>query len=428
VLWPVRAALAAGARKVVVVGGRDRALAPVLPEGVELAVQPEPDGTGGAVRAAGAHLDRDAPVVVLSGDVPLVTPEAIAELTRSHAAARAAATLVTMVLDDPGSYGRVVRDEDGAVARVVEAKEPGDASAEELALHEVNAGVYAFEGGALLDALSGLSATNAQGELYLPDVIAAVRERGAHVASHRSDDPALVLGVNDRADLAAVAAHARRRINTAHMRAGVTLDDPAATYIDAEVTIGEDTAIAPGCVLMAGTRIGRDCRIGPHATLADTTLGDRVTVIHSHAYGVALEEGATVGPFASLRPGTVLRERAKAGTFVELKGTDVGAGAKVPHLSYVGDTTIGPDSNLGASTITANYDGRRKHRTTIGARVHTAVDTTFVAPVEIGDDAYTGAGSVITEDVPAGALGIARARQVNLENYAERVRAAVSGD
>jgi bifunctional UDP-N-acetylglucosamine pyrophosphorylase/glucosamine-1-phosphate N-acetyltransferase len=325
-----------------------------------------------------------------------------------------------MILDEPGSYGRVVRDAEGHVERVVEAKAEGDATPEQLAIREVNTGIYAFAGGALLDALPRVAADNAQGEYYLPDVLPLMRAAGGTLAARITDDFTVTLGVNDRVDLARVATAARERINRDHMLGGVTLEDPATTYIEVGVVIGRDTVVAPGTTLLAGTRIGERCRIGPHASVAAATIGDRVTVIHSHLQGCELHDGVVVGPFAYLRPGTVLRSGAKAGTFVEIKNSDVGAGTKVPHLSYIGDADVGEDSNLGASAITANYDGREKHRTTIGSGVKTSVDTTFVAPVTVGDGAYTGAGSVITEDVPPGALGIARARQRNIPGYAER--------
>jgi bifunctional UDP-N-acetylglucosamine pyrophosphorylase/glucosamine-1-phosphate N-acetyltransferase len=426
VAWPVEAARSAGAAKVVVVGGPDRALAPGLPEDVVLAVQEQPLGTADAVRAAAAEIDRDAPVIVLSGDVPLITGETLHELAAAHVERGAAATMVTMVLPDPTGYGRVVRGEDGTVERVVETKKPGDATPAELEIREVNAGVYAFSGGDLLDTLGDVRADNAQGELYLPDVLPLLRERGRPVHAHLVDDPSLTLGVNDRGDLAKVRDIAQRRIHARHMANGVTIADPGSTAIDAGVEIGPDTTILPFCSLHGSTRVGAGAQVGPQTTLIDTTLGDRVAVPHSYLNGAEAGDDASVGPFAYLRPGAVLRAGAKAGTFVEVKNSDIGPGAKVPHLSYIGDADVGPGTNLGAGTITANYDGARKHRTTIGARVKGGVDTMFVAPVRVGDDAWTAAGSVITEDVPAGALGVARARQRNIEQYSERKKE--SGD
>jgi bifunctional UDP-N-acetylglucosamine pyrophosphorylase/glucosamine-1-phosphate N-acetyltransferase len=411
VLWPVRAALAAGAARVVVIDSPERALEAVLPEGVELAVQPRPDGTGGAVAAGIAALAERKPaeltpsmaVVVLSGDVPLVSPEAIEELVDAHESGGAAATMATTILADPSGYGRVVRDADGEVQRVVETKGHGDSTQTEREIREVNTGIFVFAARALREALPRLRPDNAQGELYLPQVLDVLRADGARVAAHVVEDERLVLGVNDRAGLARVRALAQGAIHARHMRAGVGIVDPEATVIDVGVEIGADTMIEPFTTIRGTSRIGAGCSIR-----------------HSYLHDCVLEDGVSVGPFAYLRPGTVLRGGAKVGTFVEVKNSDVGAGAKIPHLSYIGDADVGEGSNLGAATITANYDGHAKHRTSVGSGVRTGVDTTLVAPVRVGDGAYTGAGSVITEDVPPGALGIARERQSNVEGYAER--------
>jgi bifunctional UDP-N-acetylglucosamine pyrophosphorylase/glucosamine-1-phosphate N-acetyltransferase len=416
VLWPVRAALAAGVARIVVVDSPARALEQVLPEGVELAVQPQPDGTGGAVAAAMAQLEAhgasvEGPVIVLSGDVPLLDAQTIAALAQAHAQSGAAATIVTSVLEDPSGYGRVVRDAAGNVLRVVETKRAGDASEAELEIDEVNAGIYAFDATALRAALPRLSADNAQGELYLPQVLDVLGAEGAKVGAHVLADRAAMLGVNDRVALAHVRKLAQRAINERHMLAGVDIVDPDATAIELDVQIGADTTIEPFTTIRGSTRIGTGC-----------------TIRHSYLIDCLLEDGVRVGPFAYLRPGTVLRDGSKVGTFVELKNTDLGAGAKVPHLSYIGDADIGEGANLGAATITANYDGQRKHRTTIGKRVHGGVDTSFVAPVTVGDDAYTAAGSVLTEDVPAGALAVARAKQRNVEGYAERRDASLHSE
>jgi bifunctional UDP-N-acetylglucosamine pyrophosphorylase / glucosamine-1-phosphate N-acetyltransferase len=420
VAWPVEAARAAGAARVVVVVGAEDGLAAMLAEGVEVAIQREPLGTADAVAAASAQIDRDGVVIVLAGDVPLVEAELLGELGDQHRASEAAATMVTAVLTDPRGYGRVVRGPGQEFVRVVETKVAGDASAEELAIAEVNSGIYAFDGGALLDALEEVEADNAQGERYLPDVLEILRARGAPIATFAAGDPAIVLGVNDRVGLAAVREEAQRRILERHMLSGVTIVAPATTSIDVAVTIGEDTVIEPCTQLRGSTRIGRGATVGPHSTLTDALIGDGVSIVHSHLVRCEVREGASVGPFAYLRPDALLRERSKVGTFVEVKNSDIGVGSKVPHLSYVGDADIGESSNLGAGSITANYDGSSKHRTTIGARVHGGVDTSFVAPVTVGDDAWTAAGSVVTGDVPPGALAIARARQRNVERYAER--------
>ena len=420
--WPVAAALEAGADRVVVVDSPANTLDGKLPQGVRCTIQPEPDGTGGAVRAAAAEIDPEATVLVLPGDVPLVTPAAIEQLVRAHAKHGPAATMATMVLDDPSGYGRVVRDDDGNVERIVETKVAGDATPEQLAIDEVNSGIFVFDGAALLAALRQLTPDNAQAELYLPEVLPVLRAAGHTVKAHELHDPRLALGVNDRVQFAEVRAIAQARIHAAHGRAGVTIVDPGSTLIDVGVRIGEDTTVEPSSFLRGTTQVGRGCTVGPLTTLIDARLHDAVTIPHSYVVGAEIEDGATVGPFAYLRPGTVLRQRAKAGTFVEIKNSDVGRGSKVPHLSYIGDAHIGEDANLGAATITANYDGVAKHRTTIGDRVHTGVDTTLVAPVTVEDDAFTAANSTITRNVPPGALAVARERQTNIEGYADRRR------
>jgi len=429
IAWSIAAARAAGAQKIVVVGGPDRALEPALAgadaasdAALVLAVQQEPRGTADAVAAAREHLDPAAPVVVINGDVPLMTGAALRELVAAHASHGASATMLTMVLEDPTGYGRVVRGPDGGVERVVETKRPGDATPGELEIREVNAGVYAFAGGDLLDALAQVGSDNAQGELYLPDVLPILRAQDKVVVAHAVDDPALALGINDRVDLAAVRALAQRRIHERHMAAGVTIVDPGSTVVDADVEIAPDATIAPFTSLLGSTRVGSGCEVGPLTTLIDVTLGADVRIPHSYAIECEVRDGASVGPFAYLRPKTLLRERSKVGTFVEVKNADIGEGAKVPHLSYVGDAEVGAGTNLGASTITANYDGRSKHRTTIGEHVHGGVHVSLVAPVTVGDDAWIGAGSVITDEVPSGALGIARPRQSNVEGYDERLR------
>jgi len=422
ILWPLLAARAAGAERVIVVDNPKRMLREHLPDDVGVAIQHEPRGTGDAVVAAAESIDPTAPVLVINGDMPLITGDAIAQFVRAHDDARAAATIASMELDDATGYGRVIRGADGRVERVVETKAAGDATAQELAIREVNAGLYLFDGGELLSALAQLDTDNAQGELYLPGVLPVLAAAGKTVQAHPLADADLALGVNDRVDLADVTRLAQRRIHEAHQRAGVTIVDPASTLIDATVEIGPDTTIEPATFLRGATSVGARCRIGPLTTILDSDLADGVTVLHSYLDRASAAHGVTIGPFAYLRPQAVLRENAKAGSFVEIKNSNIGAGSKVPHLSYVGDADVGEGTNLGAGTITANYDGRRKHRTTIGDRVRVSVDTAFVAPVTIGDDAYTAAGSVITDDVPPGALGVARQRQTNIEGYAERRR------
>jgi bifunctional UDP-N-acetylglucosamine pyrophosphorylase/glucosamine-1-phosphate N-acetyltransferase len=420
IAWPVAAAGEAGAARVVIVEGPGRELDGALDYPVEFAVQENPRGTADAVRAAAAQIDGADTVIVLNGDHPLVTGRTIRELAEAHVRSGAGATIGTAVLDDPSGYGRVVRGPDGTVERVVETKAPGDADELELRIREINTGIFAFDGGELLSALEQVQSDNAQGEFYLPDVLPILRAHERTVLAHEVADASAALGINDRIALARVQAVAQRQIHERHLLAGATIVDPDATVIDVDVEIGVDAVIAPFSSLHGSTTIGTGSTIGPVSTLIDARVGANSKVIHSYVNGAEIGDRVSVGPFAYLRPGTILREGSKAGTFVEIKNSDVGAGSKVPHLSYIGDADIGEDTNLGASTITANYDGSRKHRTTIGSRVKTSVDTTFVAPVEVGDDAYTAAGSVITKDVPPGALGVARARQQNVEDYAER--------
>ncbi|MGC1853727.1 MAG: bifunctional UDP-N-acetylglucosamine diphosphorylase/glucosamine-1-phosphate N-acetyltransferase GlmU [Solirubrobacterales bacterium] len=419
VAWPILAAREASAGRVAAIVSPGRDISAGFPGEVETVVQPDPDGTGGAIRAALPLIEEAETVLVLSGDHPLLSAETISGLLEAHASSGAAATMLTIELDDPGSYGRVVRAPNGEVERVVEAKAAGDADPEQLAIREINAGTYAFDAAPLAVALAGLSNDNAQGEYYLPDVFPALREAGHSVAAHLADDFAVTMGVNNRADLAAVEAEARRRILEAHMLAGVTIVDPGTTWIDAAVEIAADARIEPGSSLRGATAVGAGSVVGPLSTLIDTRLGEGVEVPHSYLVECEVLDGCNVGPFAYLRPGAHLDQRAKAGSFVEIKNSRLGEGAKVPHLAYVGDADVGQGSNLGAGAITANYDGFRKHRTTIGKDVRIGVDTMLIAPVQVGDGAYTGAGAVIKVDVPEGALAVSENDQRNIEGYAE---------
>ena len=300
--------------------------------------------------------------------------------------------------------------------------EQADASPSQQAITEVNAGVYAFDIAALRSALSRLRSDNAQQELYLTDVISIVRSDGHIVRAKHVDDTALVAGVNDRVQLAELGAELNRRIVAAHQRGGVTIVDPATTWIDVDVTIGRDTVIQPGTQLLGATRIGGRCQIGPDTTLTDVTVGDEAMVVRTHGSQSVIGDGAAVGPFAYLRPGTVLGADGKLGAFVETKNATIGAGTKVPHLTYVGDADIGEHSNIGASSVFVNYDGESKSRTTIGSHVRTGSDTMFVAPVTVGDGAYTGAGTVVRDDVPPGALAVSAGPQRNIEGWVERKR------
>ncbi|MDQ8046280.1 MAG: bifunctional UDP-N-acetylglucosamine diphosphorylase/glucosamine-1-phosphate N-acetyltransferase GlmU [Solirubrobacteraceae bacterium] len=423
--WPIAAAVEAGASRVVVVQGPDRpldALIAAAGEPVSGAVQEVADGTAGAVVAALPELSGEDVVVVLPGDAPLIDAAAIRELVERHRGRAAAATVLGAVLDDPTGYGRLVRDAAGDLHKIVETKAPGDATDDELLIREVNAGVYAFDGAQLPAALEQVGSENAQGERYLPDVLELLRAAGGAIGAVTAADPAVILGVNDRWQLAQVGALAQERLLREHALAGVTFLDPSSVLVDVDVTIGEDTVVEPGVQLRAGTTVGRDCRIGQGTVAIGSDIADGATIRSSTLDGASVGEGATVGPYGYLRPGARLEAGAKVGTFVEIKNSVIGEGSKVPHLSYIGDADVGSGVNLGAATITANYNGKTKvkARTTIGDGVKTSVDTTLVAPVTLGDRAYTAAGSVITADVPAGALAVARARQSTIDGYADR--------
>jgi bifunctional UDP-N-acetylglucosamine pyrophosphorylase/glucosamine-1-phosphate N-acetyltransferase len=336
-----------------------------------------------------------------------------------HEERGAVATLLTTDQLDPAGYGRIVRDANGDVDRIFETKHTEGLTKEELAVREVNLGTYVFDARTLFDALDQVGLV--QGERYLTGVFPVIRENGGTIAAHVTEDADAALGVNDRAGLMAAEEAVQRRLLEDHARAGVTFLHPGTTRVEAGVTIGRDTVIGPGTVLEGSTSVGEGCELGPHTTARDATIRDGAVVIHSYVVEAEIGRDALVGPFAYLRPGTILRDGSKVGTFVEVKNSDIGAGAKVPHLSYVGDADVGEHANLGASTITANYDGRKKHRTKLGKSVKTGVHTSLVAPLDVGDRAYTGAGSTITDDVPEGALGIAREKQKNIEGYADRV-------
>ena len=394
------------ARTVVVVPPDGDPLRAILPPGIEAVTQERPLGTGDAARSARSALAGfEGDVLVLNGDHPLTDPASLRELAAERTAAAAAGAVLTFTRTPAigADFGRIVRDSSGAVARIVELR---DASTAERELTEVNSGIYLFRSELLWPALERLDSANDQGELYVTDVVGLLVGDGHTVVGHHHPDPTVALGINTRADLATASALLRDRINLGHMLAGVTIVDPASTWIEPTVTIAADAQIQPFTILRGATDIGAGAVVGPHAVVVDASVGP----------------GASVGPFCYLRPGATLAEDAKAGTFVEIKNSHLDAGAKVPHLSYIGDASIGAGTNIGAGAITANYDGQAKQRTTIGKDVHTSCDNVFVAPVTIGDGAWTAAGSVITEDVPPDALGVARARQKNIEGYGRRKR------
>lgn len=392
--------------------------------GIEIttAVQDQPLGTGDAALAGLSELPQDfsGTVVVTAADVPLLGSATIAALVDAHSAdGGAAVTLTTFVAANPAGYGRIVRDDDNAVQAIVEHK---DASPEQLSIREVNAGVYAFDADTLRSALGELSTDNAQGEYYLTDVVGIARTAGAAVRGFSVADPMEVAGCNDRAQLSTLAAELNRRIVGSHQLAGVTVVDPTSTWIDVDVTIEADVRIDPGTQLHGHTTIATDAVVGPDTTLTDVSVGPGAHVVRTHGSSAVIHAEASVGPFAYLRPGTELGVGGKIGTFVETKNATIGAGSKIPHLTYVGDARIGDESNIGASSVFVNYDGVNKHQTVIGSHCRTGSDNMFVAPVHVGDGAYTGAGTVVRDDIPPGALAVSAGAQRTIENWVTRKR------
>jgi bifunctional UDP-N-acetylglucosamine pyrophosphorylase/glucosamine-1-phosphate N-acetyltransferase len=415
----------AGVRTTVAVVGHDReqvteAVRAYDPATV-IAVQEEQNGTGHAVRVALESLDA-APagtVVVTYGDVPLLSSQTLSELLVDHRVAGRSVTILSAEVDDPTGYGRIVRDGDDAVAAIREHK---DASAEELALREINSGILVVDAAFLGRAVASLEANNAQGELYLTDIVARAVAEGLLVGAHVLEDVWQTEGVNDRGQLARLGRELNRRLTDHWMAEGVTIVDPATTWIDSAVTLAADVTILPGTQLLGATVVATGATIGPDTTLRNVEVGRDATVVRTHGSDSVIGDGATVGPFAYLRPGADLGEGGKIGTFVEVKNSVIGAGAKVPHLTYVGDADIGEGANIGAGTIFANYDGVHKNRSTIGRHAKTSSNNTFVAPVTVGDGAFTGAGATIREDVPPGALAVSAGSQRNIEGWVEAKR------
>ncbi|SCG52140.1 UDP-N-acetylglucosamine pyrophosphorylase [Micromonospora humi] len=414
-------------RTVVVVGhGADQVrahLTEVAPAATPV-LQERQLGTGHAVRIAlDAAPDATGTVVVINGDVPLLRPETVAALVEAHEGAAAAATVLAAEVPDPTGLGRIVRDVQGQLEQIVEER---DATPQQRALREINAGIYAFDVARLREALSKLSTDNDQGEEYLTDVFALLRDAGEPVAVHVAADHVETLGCNDRVELAGLRRLLRDRVNEGWMRTGVSLLDPHTTWIDVTVTVERDAVIDQNTQLQGATTVGAGALVGPDTTLVDTVVGEGASVVRSHAVGAEVGPQASVGPYAYLRPESRLARKAKVGTFVETKKASIGEGSKVPHLSYVGDATIGDHSNIGAASVFVNYDGVRKHHTTIGSHARTGADNMFVAPVRVGDGAYTAAGSVIIADVPAGAMAVARGQQRNVEGWVLRKRAGTA--
>jgi bifunctional UDP-N-acetylglucosamine pyrophosphorylase/glucosamine-1-phosphate N-acetyltransferase len=411
---------------VVVRHGRD-AVAPHVEQAAPHAVVVDQDdvpGTGRAVQCALEALPQLAGTVVVTyGDVPLLSTQTLADLVAAHERDGDAVTVLTATVDDPTGYGRVLRDADGHVAAIVEQKDADDA---QRAVREINSGIYAFDADVLREALGQVTRDNAQGEMYLTDVVSIARAAGRRVGAHRLDDVWQTEGVNDRVQLARMGAELNRRTVEAWMREGVTVVDPATTWVDVHVRLGRDVRLLPGTQLHGSTTVAEQAVIGPDTTLTDVEVGKRAVVQRTHGSEAVIGADATVGPFAYLRPGTRLGEAGKIGTFVETKNAEIGAGSKVPHLSYVGDATIGEHSNIGAASVFVNYDGVNKARTTIGSHCRTGSDNMFVAPVTVGDGAYSGAGTVVRKDVPPGALAINVAPQRNLEGWTLSKRAGTA--
>ncbi len=386
------------------------------------------NGTGHAVRIAlensNAITDNDS-VIVLYGDTPLLTGAALRVLWQAHSEANAAATILTAKVSNPFGYGRILRDKSSAVVGIVEEK---DATGDQKVINEINSGIYVFNRQQLEYALEKITTNNAQGEEYLTDVIKILHEAGQNVIGVGVSDETEILGINDRKQLATCTDILRNRINEVWMREGVTIIDPATTWIESDVVIARDVVIEPSTYLQGKTAIGEDAHIGPDTTLIDCTIDEGAIVTRTYANDAHIGARAQVGPFSYLRPGSELHKSAKVGAYVEIKNAIIGAGSKVPHLSYVGDATIGEGSNIGAATIFVNYDGVKKHHTVVGDAVRIGSDTMLVAPVTIGDGAYTAAGSVITEDVPAGSIAVGRAKQRNILGWVRMKRAGSTSD
>lgn len=406
-------------RRIVVIGSMGEQVQAALGDEVEYVWQKEQLGTGHAVMQVAPLLQGQTGITLIcNGDTPLITSETIVKLIELHRQRGVAATVLTGIVDNPFGYGRVIRGEDGSVLRIVEEK---DASPEEKAVPEINSGTYCFDTAALLEALKSVTNENAQGEYYLTDCLDILRRRGKRIAAFTAADPNEILNVNDRVQLAQVEAVLREKIRLRHMRNGVTLIDPLSTYIDMDVEIGADTVVYPGTILTGSTVIGRGCLIGPYSQIHNCVIGDESVVTQSVLLESRFGSGANVGPYAYVRPGSQAADKVKIGNFVEIKNSTIGEGTKIPHLSYVGDADVGSGTNIGCGTITVNFDGTAKHRTIVGNNSFIGCNTNLVAPVTVGSHTYVAAGSTITENVPDGALAIARKRQVTKEGYAAKL-------
>ncbi len=415
VSWVYRQAETINSDSIITVIGKDRDIVKkALGEDKAYVVQEQQLGTGHAVQVALSHIPESGVVVVLSGDVPLITAETLSYAVQHHVNSRNAATVITACVENPHGYGRIVRGENGEVLGIIEEKDAGE---QQKQITEINSGLYCFDGALLREVIESLHNDNAAGEYYLTDTLSMLIENGYTVGTYKTGNPAEVTGINNMVELARAEKLMRLRINTKHMLAGVCITDPEHTYIADGCVIGTDTVILPGTIIGEGCRIGKDCVIGPNANIKGAVIGDGCEINASTIADSTVGNGVNMGPYAYVRPGSTISDNVKVGDFVEVKNSSIGEGTKIAHLTYVGDSDVGKNVNFGCGTVTVNYDSKKKHRTTIGDGAFIGCNTNLVAPVKVGDGAYTAAGSTITEDVPEDALAIARSRQSVKENW-----------
>ena len=414
----IESARDAGSEREIVVIGSGADLVKESVQGVDFALQAEQLGTGHAVMMTkDKFADVDGTVMILCGDTPLVTADLLEQFVKSHEESKASATVLTAMMPDPSGYGRIVRNQSGTVDKIVEHK---DATEEELQIREVNSGMYCFNIKVLFDALENVTNDNAQGEYYLTDVLEIIRAKGLLINAFVTTAFTQILGINSRYQLATAERILRQRKNIELMDSGVTILDPDSTFIDYDVEIGHDTTILPFTYIENGTKIGEGCSIGPNCRLQNTKIGNNVTMQFVYSHDAEVDDDVVIGPYVHLRPGTKISKKVKIGNFVEVKNSNIGEGTKLPHLQYIGDSDIGSNVNIGCGTVTCNYDGKQKYRTTVGDNVFIGCNTNLVAPVNVGNNAYIAAGSTINQNIPDNNLAIARARQVNKSNWKDR--------
>ena len=408
---------AGSSREVVIIGAGAEQVEKKISD-VEFVLQEEQLGTGHAVLSAREKFaESEGTVLILCGDTPLLTSKLLKNFTAAHESSNCAATVLTAEMPDPKGYGRVIHEADGTFQKIVEDK---DATADELKIREVNVGVYCFDVKKLFGALDKVTNDNAQGEYYLPDVLAILKDAGEKVCTFAATFCEETIGINSRVQLAAAERILRQRKTLELMNSGVTIIDPHTTFIDVDVEVGQDTIIHPNSYLEGKTTIGTECEIGPNVRFVNMKVGDNVKAQFSYCHDAEINSDVVVGPYVHLRPGTKIGDRVKIGNFVEVKNSNIGKGTKLPHLQYIGDSDVGENVNIGCGTVTCNYDGKKKYRTKIGDNVFVGCNTNFVAPVKVGDGAYIAAGSTITKDVPKNNLAIARSRQTNIENWTDK--------